>query len=199
MEPTPTLETPRLRLRRPTEADASIITWLCNDIRVARTMAEMPHPYTLANAFDWIEEIEAREPEGRYQTFLMERRQRPEVIGAISLMPGPGEGIAAAGYWLGSAHWAQGYTTEALQELLRYGFHDLGLQAVTAWCSQENPASGRVMAKAGMKFEKTVPGGWSRGGHVTDMIHYTLSASQWRETASSAARQRMPSKNETVH
>jgi RimJ/RimL family protein N-acetyltransferase len=199
MEPTPTLETPRLRLRRPTEADASIITWLCNDIRVARTMAEMPHPYTLAHAFEWIETCTAREPDGYVWTFLMERRERPEVVGAIFLTLEAGGEIATAGYWVGYAHWSQGYTTEALQELLRYGFDDLGLQTIQAWYSQGNPASGRVMAKAGMKFEKAVPNGWSRDGHVTDMIYYTLSSDQWRETASCADRQRFQRENETVH
>jgi ribosomal-protein-alanine N-acetyltransferase len=199
MKPIPILETSRLHLRRPAMADASIIVWLCNDIRLARTMSEMPHPYTLAHAFEWIDTCVAREPAGNVRTFLIERRERPEVVGAIGLTLDEGGKTASTGYWVGCFHWGQGFATEALREVLRHGFEDLGLLSIRAWFSQGNPASGRVMARAGMKFEKTIPGGWSRDGHVTDMIYYTLSSDQWREIASCPGRQRMQRENETVH
>ena len=50
-------------------------------------------------------------------------------------------------------HWRQGYTTEALTRILKYGFVDLKLHRIEAGCAVENIASGKTLEKVGFKRE----------------------------------------------
>ena len=64
-------------------------------------------------------------------------------------------------------HWQKGYTTEALQRLISWGFNELNLHRIEAGCAVDNIASSRVMEKVGMTPEgrkrKNLPlkGTWS--------------------------------------
>jgi RimJ/RimL family protein N-acetyltransferase len=49
--------------------------------------------------------------------------------------------------------WGKGIATEAVKRLLDFGFGELGLHRVWATCLPENPASARVLEKAGMRRE----------------------------------------------
>ena len=61
------------------------------------------------------------------------------------------EDEAALGYWLGEAYWHQGYMSEAASALTRFGLTGLGLHCIRARHSADNPASGRVLEKAGLR------------------------------------------------
>ena len=59
------------------------------------------------------------------------------------------------GYVIAPAHWNRGYATEALQGVIRY-LHGAGFREVITGAFEENPASLRVMVKAGMeKLDRT--------------------------------------------
>jgi [ribosomal protein S5]-alanine N-acetyltransferase len=60
---------------------------------------------------------------------------------------------AEIGYELDPAYWGKGYATEAARALLAFGFRDLRLHRIYAYCIAENIASARVMARIGMKCE----------------------------------------------
>lgn len=80
------------------------------------------------------------------------------------------EGERDFGYLLARAEWGQGYMTEALRALLDYEFAVLGTPLLSATCEVVNPASARVMEKAGMHFVKTVhdadfEGNWAERHH----------------------------------
>ncbi|MFA6060878.1 MAG: GNAT family protein [Taibaiella sp.] len=53
-------------------------------------------------------------------------------------------------YKLFPDHWGKGYATEALKELLRFGFQDINLHRIEAGCAVENIGSIKVLEKAGM-------------------------------------------------
>ena len=57
------------------------------------------------------------------------------------------------GYCLGRAWWGRGLMTEAVKEVIRYLFREVGMNRIEASYDVHNPASGRVMEKAGMRFE----------------------------------------------
>ncbi len=84
------------------------------------------------------------------------------------------------GYWIGKPFWGNGYTPEAVIELLRHGFEDLGM--TTIWCGyyDGNTKSKRVQEKCGfiyhhMSKEVDVPLlGETRTGHVS-----SLTKEQW--------------------
>jgi [ribosomal protein S5]-alanine N-acetyltransferase len=63
---------------------------------------------------------------------------------------------ASAGFWFSPAVWGLGYATEALLEVLRFGFEERGLIRIEANHLAINPASGRVMEKAGLGHPRAV-------------------------------------------
>ena len=79
------------------------------------------------------------------------------------------------GYVLGKAYWGNGMMTEALKAVLDFYFIQAGFQKVRARYASLNPASGRVMEKAGMSYLKTVENGVERKGYITNLIYYKIS------------------------
>ena len=65
--------------------------------------------------------------------------------------------------------------TEALKAVLNFCFTQAGFQKVRARYASLNPASGRVMEKAGMSSLKTVANGVERKDYVVDLIYYQIS------------------------
>ena len=58
---------------------------------------------------------------------------------------------AELGYWVGEPYWGNGYCSEAACALIDFGFEQLELKQIIAEHLRNNPASGRVMRKAGMQ------------------------------------------------
>ncbi len=146
-----TLQTDRLILRPYQPEDAARIQQLADDYDVAKTLGGMPHPYTLEAAQSFIEYATTTEVE---DVFAIVRREGDVLMGACGIMfPNPPDSSAEIGYWLGKAHWGQGYATEAARRVIRYGFENTDVPRIFARYFAANPASRRVMEKAGMKFE----------------------------------------------
>ena len=77
-----------------------------------------------------------------------------QFIGLIGLTLGKvNYKIAEIWYKIFPNFWRQGLTTEALTEILKFGFTDLGLHRIEAGCAVENIASIKVLEKAGMTKE----------------------------------------------
>ena len=149
MTPLPTLETARLRLRPYCEADIGDLVSLIGAREVAATTLRIAHPYTEQDAREFLELT--REP-GKIW-LAIRRRSDGGQIGGIGLRVEKQHHHAELGYWLGVPYWGQGYATEAGQEMLRYGFEDLGLHRIFASHFQHNAASGRILKKLGMRYE----------------------------------------------
>ena len=60
---------------------------------------------------------------------------------------------ADIGYELAPQYWGQGYATEATRAILRFGFTELGLHRIWAWCIADNVGSIRVLEKLEMQLE----------------------------------------------
>ena len=73
-----------------------------------------------------------------------------EPIGNISVV-GKEEDSLELGYCIGEAYWNKGYTTEALEAVIKHLFSE-GHKVLIAKHDLENPNSGRVMEKCGMKY-----------------------------------------------
>ena len=178
MNPT-TLKTKRLILRPPGPADAPALQSYLIDRRVAETTARIPHPYPEGGALEWIARVESEWATGVAVAFVICLRNTGELVGCISLFRGEDPGLEA-GYWIGVPHWKRGYATEALHRLLRYAFNQLACPRVGAKHFAHNPASGRVMEKAGLPFERIIPGGSSREGVIYDSVRHGITAAEWR-------------------
>jgi RimJ/RimL family protein N-acetyltransferase len=88
---------------------------------------------------------------------------------------------AELGWSLDPAHTGRGYATEAVGELLRLCFEDLGLRRVTANCFADNEPSWRLMERVGMRREvHTVRESLHRSGEWLDGMGYALLAEEWQ-------------------
>ncbi len=87
---------------------------------------------------------------------------------------------AAIGYCLGRAWWGQGIMTEALTAVMTYLFDEIGFHRIQLEHDHENPASGRVMRKAGMRLEGCLKDAVKRrDGSFGDKCIYGAIRGQW--------------------
>jgi RimJ/RimL family protein N-acetyltransferase len=150
----PILDTVRLRLRPFAPADAARLHELAGAREVADTTISIPHPYPEGLAAQWIAEQAQAFAEGRAASFAIEFKQEPGLIGGIGLRDiDPDHLQAELGLWIGVPWWGRGYALEAVRAVVDYGFTQLGLNRVCAHHLTRNPASGRVLAKAGFQVE----------------------------------------------
>ncbi|MGH2456012.1 MAG: GNAT family N-acetyltransferase [Candidatus Limnocylindria bacterium] len=176
----PTLETDRLRLRPFTLADAPAVQALAGAREVAHTTLNVPHPYRDGMAETWIRTHAPGFEAGDQATFAIVNRQTNEVVGAIGLMINLDHARAELGYWVGVPFWNRGYATEATRAALRYGFEELALHRIFALHLVRNPASGRVMQKAGMQREGRLRQHLLKWDRFEDLDYYGLLAEDWR-------------------
>ncbi|KQY23490.1 GCN5 family acetyltransferase [Cellulomonas sp. Root485] len=88
---------------------------------------------------------------------------------------------AVLGWVLDPEHGGQGYATEAVAELLRISFEDLGLRRVRAVCFADNEPSWRLMERLGMRREEhSVRDALHRSRGWIDGLTYALLADEWR-------------------
>jgi RimJ/RimL family protein N-acetyltransferase len=141
------LKTERLVLRAPRTRDAKAIAGLVNDRRIAENTARIPHPYTLADAHDFLGQVN-RDP--GEPTLLITLKDGP-IIGAcgIAVLNGRDPEI---GYWIGVPHWGHGYATEAARALIDHAFGELGYERLGGRARVSNPASRRVLEKCGVQW-----------------------------------------------
>lgn len=69
--------------------------------------------------------------------------------------------------------------TEALQAVLRYLFEECNFNRITARHDVNNPHSGDVMKKCGMKYEGTTKQSARNNQGICDMAHYAILKSEW--------------------
>lgn len=89
---------------------------------------------------------------------------------------------AEIGWCIDPAVEGNGYATEAVRELIRIAFEDLGLRRVVALCFAANEPSWRLMERVGMRREvHTVKESLHRNGEWMDGMGYGLLVEEWRE------------------
>ena len=60
------------------------------------------------------------------------------------------------GYAMSEKYWNKGIMTEAVKEIIKYGFNDLKLELISAYCYPYNKSSKRVLQKNGFQYEGTL-------------------------------------------
>ena len=149
IETSPVVETRRLTLRAPGVQDVSRIAALANDADVARMTMRMPHPFAVQDAEAFVIQVAAQDP-ARAIAFLIEHEDLGPV-GIIGLHES--EDLAPeAGYWIGREYWGRGVATEALEGALVWASRRWKRRALMAGHFTDNPASGRVLEKAGFLY-----------------------------------------------
>jgi RimJ/RimL family protein N-acetyltransferase len=106
---------------------------------------------------------------------------RVEDAWAQAEVVGRAQGVQAELAWvLDPAFTGRGYATEAVRELVRICFQDLGLRRVVATCFADNEASRRLMERVGLRREvHAVSDALHRSGEWLDTYGYALLANEW--------------------
>ena len=145
------IKTPRLRLRPLQARDAALVALYASDRRVAWATAVIPHPYPPGAAEAFIERASA--PGASEQNWALDTGADGEngLVGLIGLRR-KGDGVAEIGYWVASAFWNTGYGGEAVEGLVAQAAR-AGWRELTAEVFQDNPASARVLIRAGFTYE----------------------------------------------
>lgn len=107
--------------------------------------------------------------------WAIELKDRGMAVGSISVeISNDSTGSCEVGYCLGKAFWNREIMTEALRAVMHYLFYEVGYQNITAKHDVLNPASGRVMQKAGMHFVKLeYQAGVRKDGSLYDCAVYS--------------------------
>ena len=170
------LQTERLILRRFVESDAEAMfqNWASSAENLTYVTWD-PHPdfeVTRNSIRKWV----ASYANPNYYKWAICLKENPkQVIGDISIVEmDENDSCCEIGYILGKNYWGRGMMTEALKAVLDFCFTQADFQKVRARYASLNPASGRVMEKAGMSYLKTVANGVGRKGYLADLIYYQI-------------------------
>jgi len=129
-----------------------------------------PHPYTAADAREWIG-LSTREPVTNFAIATAD-----EAIGGVGLrlMEGIFRKSAEVGYWIGEPYWGKGIASAALAKIVDFGFGELDLVRLVALVFARNSASAHILEKAGFSLEGRMVKGVFKDGEIIDALLYAL-------------------------
>ena len=162
----------RCRVRSWQPEDALSLARQADNRKIWRNVRDhFPHPYTPADAEAWIATARAASPETQFAIEV-----DGEACGGVGLFlqRGVERRSAELGYWLGEAYWGRGLMTEIVGEFTRYAFQAYDLLRVYAVVFEWNPASCRVLEKAGYVLEGRLRRAVVKDGHVLDQFLYAV-------------------------
>lgn len=138
--------------------DAQDITHLLMNYNVSKHLWEIPNPYSIDDALEFIKCANSDFNTLKALHFAIESKIIPrsrnnlKFVGTISV-----KNIdlvnkkADLGYWIGEQYWGRGIATECLKLIIDYAFSaELGLKQLCAYVFPDNKASIRVLEKNGM-------------------------------------------------
>ena len=138
--------------------DVQDITHLLMNYNVSKHLWEIPNPYSIDDALEFIKCANSDFNTLKALHFAIESKIIPrsrnnlKFVGTISV-----KNIdlvnkkADLGYWIGEQYWGRGIATECLKLIIDYAFSaELGLKQLCAYVFPENKASIRVLEKNGM-------------------------------------------------
>ena len=130
-----------------------------------------PYPYSAKDAQEWIKSASKIRPLTMFAIVVND--QAAGGIG-IHLRNDVEQRSSEIGYWLGEAYWGQGIATEALKAVSEYAFKNFDLCRLYAPVFAWNPASARVLEKAGYKLEGRLKKSITKDGKTIDSFLYAL-------------------------
>ena len=151
MYPPQTFDTDRLHLRLPRRGDAPAIfaAWT-QDPEVTRYLTWRPHT-SVDESYAILDLILKFWRDGEAFTYILTLKDSDDPIGMLAIHP---DGFKPRiGYVLARPHWGKGYMPEAARAVTDWLLRQPDIYRVFATCDVDNPASAKVMEKAGMKYE----------------------------------------------
>ncbi|NLP16156.1 MAG: GNAT family N-acetyltransferase [Clostridiales bacterium] len=172
---TKTIETERLILRKFTKDDIGPVynNWT-SDEAVTKYLRWPTHKDMSVTEKVINEWIAAYENPSYYQ-WAIELKSIGKPIGAISVVDMNEKlDIVHIGYCIGSKWWHKGITSEAFSAIIPFLFEEVGVNRIETQHEPNNPHSGNVMKKCGLKYEGTLRQADFNNQGVVDACMYSL-------------------------
>lgn len=149
----PRLETERLILRRISLDDIDDMYEYAKDASLTKYLTWSPHP-DKAYTFEYVSYLQSRYKTGEFFDWAVTLREGGKMIGTCGFtrfdFP---HNSGEIGYVINPDYHGRGIATEAVEEVIRFGFERLGLNRIECRFMVGNDASRRVMEKNSMTFE----------------------------------------------
>ena len=175
-------ETRRLLLRPMCLADAGDMfrNWT-GDAEVARYVSWEPHA-SEADSRAYLESVVAGYGQPNYYNWGIVFEET--LIGSVGVARMSEADLnCEVGYCLGRRWWGRGIATEALRALVDFLFAQVNFHRIAAVHDPDNPASGRVMQKAGMAREGVLRQQRFLKGRFVDTVVYSILRDEWEANA----------------
>jgi [ribosomal protein S5]-alanine N-acetyltransferase len=179
MSDLPTLETPRLILRKLRMEDAEDMFEYAQDRELGLNGLWLPYTH-LQESIDDLAEAVQEYAKGNFWDWAIEHRTDQKMIGRLGLHGyHPKDNRADLGYALNRKYWGQGYGTEAAHAVVKFGFEVLGLHRIGASVLPDNAGSIRILTKIGMQFEGVKRDFTAIRGRHEDLHSYSVLRPEW--------------------
>jgi len=158
----------RCRLRPFRDGDQGSIARYANNRRVWLNLRDgFPHPYTRADADAWVRRVAGQDPPTQCGIEV-----EGDVVGGIGLTPQEDvhRRSAEIGYWLGEPFWGRGIMSEAVPAFTEYAFATFDVCRLYATVFEWNPASARILEKAGYVLEARMRKSVIKDGQTIDQL-----------------------------
>ena len=115
-----------------------------------------------------------------FYQWAIERKELGEVIGSISVVNQDDRvDMVEIGFCIGRSWWGQGIMTEAFRAVIDFLFGEVGVQRIEAGHDPNNPASGAVQRKCGLKYEGTFRRRIRSNQGITDVAWHAILKEEW--------------------
>ena len=169
------LETDRLILRRFTSDDAEsvFLNWASDD-EVTKYLTWPTHQ-SVEDSRGYMDYCVKGYDDPAFYQWGIEIKDTHELIGNISVVKVIDEiDSLELGWVIGRKHWGNGYTAEAAMKLIDFLFDQVGANRICAAHDVNNPNSGRVMRKIGMKHEGILRQSARNNQGIVDVAYYSM-------------------------
>lgn len=175
----PTLETDRLLLRRIEPGDLEDIFEYASDPEVAKYCTWEAHS-SLEESTDFLKSVLDRYENGEVAPWGIVHKADGKLVGTCSFLGWSiRDARAEIGFALSRKYWGCGLMTEAVREIISFGFREMKLNRIQGNCEVENAASARVMEKAGMKLEGVLRETQFLKGRWVSVCMYSILKKEW--------------------
>ena len=110
-----------------------------------------------------------------FYNWCIELKELGQAIGGISVVS-IDENVEEVeiGYCIGKEYWNKGIVTEAFSSIIKFLFEEVDVKRIVAKHDTNNPASGAVMKKCGLKFEGVNRKAGKNNTGICDMAVYSI-------------------------
>jgi len=153
------------------DTDLTSLVKYANNYNIAKFLTnQFPHPYTDEDGRKFISSVSNNNPANVFAVVVNE-----EAAGAIGIFPQSDihEKNAEMGYWLAEPFWGKGIITRAIEQIVEYGFKTFDISMIFSRPFSSNPASQRVLEKAGFVCEAQLKNAIYKKGSYFDELIYT--------------------------